>query len=121
MSRELSVEEIEDYDPNPEMVEEGYTAHLPSVKLHALCQLALRAKAAEQRAGEWRSISSAPKDGSYFLSISKDALIPQVIHWDFYGGEKMWTSPEADGHYDRVTHWMPLPEPPKSTPALGEP
>jgi hypothetical protein len=58
----------------------------------------------------WQTIESAPKDETIVL-IQKDGS--QVVafqdggiwHCDLYGNELI--------DQDRITHWMPLPEPPK--------
>lgn len=75
--------------------------------------------------GEWRTIDSAPKDGSHFLACCAkppydqhwtfDQRPPTVVHW--------WGNPGEEGFYFSVsenepqhpfaaTHWMPLPSAP---------
>jgi hypothetical protein len=59
---------------------------------------------------EWQPIATAPIDGTIVL-IQRDGS--QVVafqedgiwHCDLYGDELI--------DQDRITHWMPLPEPPK--------
>ena len=59
---------------------------------------------------EWQTIDTAPKDGTVVL-IKKDGS--QVVAYceddiwycDIYGWELL--------DQDTITHWMPLPEPPK--------
>jgi hypothetical protein len=56
---------------------------------------------------EWQPIETAPKDGTVILAWRKHATIPMIVR--FYYGE--W---DSDGvHVSHLTHWMPLPEPPK--------
>ena len=53
MSRELSVEEIEKIRARHDLdFEHSRTSRANNLEIHALCDLALRAKAAEHRAGE---------------------------------------------------------------------
>lgn len=65
---------------------------------------------------EWKTIESAPKDGSWFLGWTPIDRIPNVgpMYWRKHSRNKnggWWTS-----HFlfrEQPTHWMPLPEPPK--------
>lgn len=66
-------------------------------------------------ASEWRSIETAPKDGTRVLlwivsesPYHEDHAMPGVGHWTEWngGGWVRW-------HRGTPTHWMPLPEPPK--------
>ena len=76
----------------------------------------------------WQPIETAPKDGTRFLGYIPEGINldrdnedkPEYIehflpvHW--WGGNK-WYEPQFKVSSvligDRVTHWMPLPEPPK--------
>ena len=74
---------------------------------------------------EWRTIETAPRDGTWFLASSINHGSMEVVCWQdgapsgstFDGTtEEGWVS---DGGLDRFyanprwfTHWMPLPEPP---------
>lgn len=62
---------------------------------------------------EWQSIETAPKDGKPILIFAPDCMDDSIYvvcyrygHWEEAGGEGYST-------YDRATHWMPLPDPPK--------
>ena len=71
---------------------------------------------------EWRTIDSAPKDGSAFLGyipsrrgrIARGDVCP--MHWSGWGGGT-WDSSTSGHHiHEEVTHWMPLPQPPEVKP-----
>lgn len=69
----------------------------------------------------WQPIETAPKDGTRFLGANDEGI--SITSWsDMWNGT--WTdeaSTTDDGHgwygHDNwiPTHWMPLPEPPKTT------
>lgn len=76
----------------------------------------------------WQPIETAPKDGTPFLTFSKDAAdAPRVgplgghstpvlvMCWTAYDGRPYPVDEVGDWHdfhnYE-PTHWMPLPEPP---------
>jgi hypothetical protein len=88
----------------------------------------------EPTVGEWEPISSAPRDGSWFIgfwqpfdTVSFEQAIVTVAHGPL---PCRWTNSPAnpDGGYFYVvgnmafvygyqpTHWMPLPPPPKEKP-----
>jgi hypothetical protein len=59
---------------------------------------------------QWQPIETAPKDGAYiFLCPWGDAPDAFVSFW--LAGECRWANCEFAEH--GLTHWMPLPEPPK--------
>lgn len=76
----------------------------------------------------WRGIESAPRDGSRVVGLCADGYVC-FIRWDGYGefhivnngdyidggyGNDYRTKQYSDfSDYERVTHWMPLPPPPK--------
>lgn len=76
---------------------------------------------------EWQPIATAPKDEDvYVLGLLAGAKIPFVMTWDADDGE--WYT--FNRHYETViqphtkkpwrpSHWMPLPQPPNSTPPEG--
>lgn len=90
---------------------------------------------------EWRTIDSAPKDGTRILACTpdddpfrkEDNAYICVVHW-IAETMKVWKQTDAktrklvdedcsmwatdDGDYAEPTHWMPLPDPP---PADGGP
>ena len=71
--------------------------------------------------GEWRDISTAPKDGTRFLGTG-GGLIRRVEIVNYNERVGCWcaenitmddTDYEPEG-YNRPTHWMPLPPPPNT-------
>lgn len=59
----------------------------------------------------WQVIETAPKDGTLILAIEKSG--PVLIEWESDGiSGGSWRDQDHYGHPD-VTHWMPLPTPPK--------
>ncbi len=63
---------------------------------------------------EWQQIETAPKDGTWILAINSDSNggRPHVVHFSEKHGKKFpWTT--GAGAVARMTHWMPLPEPPE--------
>ena len=59
---------------------------------------------------DWRPIETAPKDGTRVLVFRQASLDHEVGIARFEGGD--WCD-DDDFVYYGVTHWMPLPEPPK--------
>lgn len=81
--------------------------------------------------GEWRTIETAPLDGtpvllcggSYWCDWQRTVHEPAVAKWVNSEGQpdkwdKRWTIAAAEAgytgaFYNNPTHWMPLPEPPR--------
>lgn len=64
----------------------------------------------------WRSIKTAPKDGTKILAWDASDKRYVVALWETYYDGGKWLVPDsAEGECFPVgvTHWMPLPEPPK--------
>lgn len=71
----------------------------------------------------WQPIETAPKDGTPILAVFYEPSLPELyspctIVWASYHpnskGKECWrTSAICGNKMERVTHWMPLPEPPK--------
>ena len=61
---------------------------------------------------EWKSIESAPKDGTWVLLHYERDLVPEITFWD--ETERKWLH---DFSYSdkSPTHWMPLPESPEES------
>lgn len=72
---------------------------------------------------EWQPIKTAPKDGTVFAALSFVGKEPYVTAGNF----EKWESETLIGFHDHnasewfedpdfwPTHWMPLPEPPKTS------
>jgi hypothetical protein len=75
----------------------------------------------------WQPIATAPTDGTEFLAYDSVARKCDVCVMVQFGGPKgrWWCDPvQSDGEMgpstdefgygaENITHWMPLPEPPK--------
>jgi len=64
---------------------------------------------------EWQPIDTAPKDGSDILGYQSAAGCMRVVRWDDGGYTKQpgWRANIHSFVELPVTHWQPLPEPPK--------
>jgi hypothetical protein len=77
--------------------------------------------------GKWRGMESAPKDGSPILvcwgeySRKEDMILhpwrcPLTAYWGTFHpnspGKPCWRNSQGEKLQD-MSHWMPLPEPPK--------
>jgi hypothetical protein len=66
----------------------------------------------------WQDISTAPKDGTAILGyISRSRFdVPRrdvaLVFWPTNWQNPTWVN-IVDAGFEEVTHWMPLPEPPK--------
>lgn len=83
------------------------------------------------REPQWLPIESAPKDGSFFLGYisaekytendegvaCKDASCVEICWWQksegYDGYPDCGLFPLSDNMQGGITHWMPLPKPPK--------
>jgi hypothetical protein len=63
---------------------------------------------------QWISVDDRlPEMGSYLIhNIRDEELNGSEIAWAFFNSDKKWANPSC-GFYYKVTHWMPLPNPPK--------
>jgi cell wall assembly regulator SMI1 len=65
----------------------------------------------------WLPIESAPKDGSDIIVLIPEAgsQAVDIARWESFRGDGAWHAARcADGlEVGPVTHWMPLPVPPK--------
>lgn len=84
----------------------------------------------------WRDISSAPRDGTRFLGLTRFGV--EMVKWcdgaraDNYGPHAGWIGVEQDSSclpagqlrtksQHQPTHWMPLPAPPPSCAVCSAP
>lgn len=71
---------------------------------------------------EWRTIDSAPKDGTRIITFHLWTTYIQMVGISYWGSQGMYNAPAwhtysatgAINHIDQPTHWMPLPAPPKT-------
>lgn len=62
------------------------------------------------KAGGWLPIETAPKDGTRFIAWRKYSTRPLIArYWKDFG----WFEDEDGLHLYNLTHWQPLPNPPK--------
>lgn len=67
-----------------------------------------------ERASEWRSIDSAPRDGTRFVAwcVETGQAGPDIAWWRISANPAL--SYFATKYGWIPTHWMPLPAPPKA-------
>jgi hypothetical protein len=65
---------------------------------------------------EWQTIETAPRDGTPILVVACDRYAVMYFCTEPYGSQ-YWCLGNHGGMQlvanDKITHWMPLPEPPK--------
>ena len=65
------------------------------------------------RVPEWISVDDRlPEEDGYYLCCIKSSLFPDRVYIDILECDK-GSFEEGHIYTDTVTHWMPLPEPPK--------
>jgi hypothetical protein len=64
---------------------------------------------------EWQPIETAPRDGAVVLLADFNRPTWKVYSalWDTTWRKPSWRTIDNRGLYDKATHWMPLPTPPK--------
>jgi len=68
---------------------------------------------------EWQPIETAPKDGTRVILWLKDECFPALAAWimfcpdDEEPGWYVFEMGQYGDDFNEITHWMPLPEPPK--------
>ena len=91
--------EIRENDPFGGMNYEWYIDHAPTI----------------QAASPWHRVEEPPKEYGNYLAVVNDEVM-EVTYSDMRDDWK-WSTCDADGfawiRSELVTHWMPLPEPPK--------
>lgn len=60
---------------------------------------------------DWKSIITAPRDGTPILACEKGYPHSYVVVWDVHN--KVWL-PESRTSFAYPDYWMPLPAPPES-------
>lgn len=71
----------------------------------------LRSQPIENAPSDWQPIETAPKDGSPFLGWCPELVDGPSVFASAYDYWIMFD--EATGEQYELTHWMPLPDPPK--------
>lgn len=64
----------------------------------------------------WQPIETAPKDGTDILVMASYSMAPAVVYWKNGNVWDCWCLSAVMlrvGDEVKLTHWMPLPEPPK--------
>lgn len=60
---------------------------------------------------KWKSIKSAPRDGTYILGhIGMSDVLPEIVFWN---KKKGWTDSNGESGL-LFLYWMQLPKPPKT-------
>ena len=77
---------------------------------------ALRASVQAQERQGWRSIESAPRDGTQILVLEHGA----VVHVKWTDFHRAWVHCKGLGFADCATHWLPLDSLPPPPPTGGE-
>ena len=65
----------------------------------------------------WQLIETAPKDGTEIPIFARwrDGSSIAAARWDKFANEPSWSAGYATSYLPEVvTHWMPLPDPPKA-------
>ena len=91
----------------------GHIAACPAFYRPVVAELVERVRG---EAEGWRTIESAPKDGTRVLLYTPDALAIEAIFTATYDMGAWWESRDLDEPNVNCppTHWMPLPTPPSS-------
>lgn len=90
-------------------------SYAPEIALH---DAITRRQDAQSTAGEWRDISTAPKDGAHFWAIEAETNHHMEVWWaEEKGHAPGWMThsdiPKCNGtDYAHFSHWMPLPPAP---------
>lgn len=70
-----------------------------------------------RKAGEWQPIETAPKDGTVIWATNSIWKRPDYVKWGCIDHIDEWAWVHTHNRYNRtpepVTHWMPIPKPPK--------
>ena len=61
------------------------------------------------RAG-WRPIESAPKDGKAIITLDNEGNVASA---QWCSCSRYWVETWSKSEWSKVTHWMPLPDPPQ--------
>src|SRR5690606_22522039 len=66
------------------------------------------------RSDRWMPIESAPKDGTLILAYQESSGGTGVVSWANSPGDGVWLIDAYGAGWMYPTHWMPLPQPPKT-------
>lgn len=68
----------------------------------------------ESRVPKWISVKDRlPEDQRSVLTVNGHGEIRTMGLWSKFGDEWTWVHNFCTMHYNDITHWMPMPEPPK--------
>ena len=74
---------------------------------------ALKNQEKNKPVGGWISVKDQPPEGDRIFVTDGEAVIATHREWLYRTPEKVLRAPANYGNGMTVTHWMPLPEPPK--------
>ena len=109
--KELLIDTLESIKKNPKM--DGQEAHIIAA-CHMLTEMIDDASTVSTARSGWISVKDRlPEPGRYVACIAKrnpfSRFMPMVARIEKNG----WANPITEQYISEVTHWMPLPEPPK--------
>lgn len=63
--------------------------------------------------GKWQPIKTAQKDGTWIILLMRNGQVWKASWSVDWGNQQCWCTDKVSLAGCVVTHWMPLPEPPK--------
>lgn len=68
----------------------------------------------EAKVPKWISVKEQlPDSGRNILTVNGHGVIRVMALWGYAGEKWKWIEDKKFKYYNDITHWMPLPEPPK--------
>ena len=109
--KELLIDTLKSIKKNPKM--DGQEAHIIAA-CHMLTEMIDDASTVSTARNGWISVKDRlPEPGRYVACIAKrnpfSRFMPMVARIEKNG----WANPITEQYISEVTHWMPLPQPPK--------